>query len=186
MVVCFWIHCMPCTLTKKMKPSVAPWSERKVNKYWWNFIINFMRYLNKNILFIWYLVCLTNGGADPHVPCVFPFIINNITFTECIVDQYGSWCSTAVDSEGVHVSGQGKWGECGPGCPIPPPGNKWNDDFSIIHCFFRFTMIRIFILILCNFIFRNPLRKVYLLLYGRLTERSTRISRCIRTHKCSQ
>ena len=58
------------------------------------------------------------------VPCVFPFMINNITFTECIVDQYGSWCSTAVDSEGVHVSGQGKWGECGPGCPIPPPGNK--------------------------------------------------------------
>ena len=66
--------------------------------------------------------CLTNGGADPNVPCVFPFIIDGITYNECIVDQYGPRCSTAVDSSGNHISGQGKWGFCGPGCPIPPAG----------------------------------------------------------------
>ena len=30
------------------------------------------------------------------------------------------WCSTFVDDNGHHVGGQGKWGNCGPGCPIPP------------------------------------------------------------------
>ena len=68
----------------------------------------------------WYLECLTNGGADPNVPCVFPFIFNDITFTECIDASHGLWCSTAVDSEGVHVSGQ--WGYCSSGCPVPPEG----------------------------------------------------------------
>ena len=38
------------------------------------------------------------------------------------------WCSTQVDDDGSHVGGQGKWGNCGPGCPIPedprsPDGN---------------------------------------------------------------
>ena len=35
-----------------------------------------------------------------------------------MLDNDGAWCSTEVDDDGVHVSGQGKWGICGPGCPI--------------------------------------------------------------------
>ena len=27
------------------------------------------------------------------------------------------WCSTKVDDNGVHISGQGKWGYCGQECP---------------------------------------------------------------------
>ena len=30
------------------------------------------------------------------------------------------WCSTQVDETGHHIGGRGKWGNCGPGCPIPP------------------------------------------------------------------
>ena len=41
-----------------------------------------------------------------------------MTYHECVVDNDGAWCSTEVDDDGVHVSGQGKWGICGPGCPI--------------------------------------------------------------------
>ena len=27
------------------------------------------------------------------------------------------WCSTKVDNNGAHISGQGKWGYCDPDCP---------------------------------------------------------------------
>ena len=30
------------------------------------------------------------------------------------------WCSTEVDDDGTHIGGKGKWGNCAPGCPIPP------------------------------------------------------------------
>ncbi len=51
------------------------------------------------------------------------------------------WCSTLVDETGHHVGGQGKWGNCGPGCPIPPddrpPQEKGKGDnntaSSLIH-----------------------------------------------------
>ena len=78
--------------------------------------------LHYNFIVECILECLTVGGADPNVPCIFPFIIDGNSYTECVVDQYGKWCSTGVDSQGVHLAGQGKWGDCGPGCPIPPPG----------------------------------------------------------------
>ena len=34
--------------------------------------------------------------------------------------EHKAWCSTAVDDDGYHIGGQGKWGHCGPGCVIPP------------------------------------------------------------------
>jgi len=52
-------------------------------------------------------------------PCVFPFkwIRTNKTYTTCTLD-FGSefWCSTQVDDEGYHVSGN--WGECDASCPV--------------------------------------------------------------------
>ena len=32
------------------------------------------------------------------------------------------WCSTLTDEIGKHVNGQGKWGNCGPDCPLPVNG----------------------------------------------------------------
>ena len=32
-------------------------------------------------------------------------------------DDNRPWCSTKVDDNGVHISGQGKWGYCDPECP---------------------------------------------------------------------
>ena len=34
--------------------------------------------------------------------------------------SFQPWCSTEVDDNGHHKGGRGKWGNCGPGCPIPP------------------------------------------------------------------
>ena len=62
--------------------------------------------------------CMTISGPSSNVPCIFPFTFNYVTHHECLVDNDGAWCSTEVDDDGVHVSGQGKWGICGPGCPI--------------------------------------------------------------------
>jgi hypothetical protein len=69
--------------------------------------------------------CLTDGGADPGRPCALPFLFNGITYNECSWEQAEddkAWCSTLVDGDGLHVSGRGKWGSCGPGCPIPDNG----------------------------------------------------------------
>ena len=70
-------------------------------------------------------VCVTISGADPNLPCIFPFRFNGVTHNKCTWDQahlteHKAWCSTLVDETGHHVGGQGKWGNCGPGCPIPP------------------------------------------------------------------
>ena len=38
----------------------------------------------------------------------------------CPIDPEDSskrWCSTQVDSNGVHVGGGGHYGQCGPSCP---------------------------------------------------------------------
>ena len=66
--------------------------------------------------------CMTNGGASPNSKCIFPFIFDGETINTCTqVDGSDiAWCSTLVDENGKHVGGQGKWGNCGPGCPIPP------------------------------------------------------------------
>ena len=65
---------------------------------------------------------MTNGGPSSNVPCVFPFIFDGETFNECPLDDDGAWCSTLVDANGIHVGGQDKWGNCGPGCPIRQTG----------------------------------------------------------------
>merc|ERR1719445_894473 len=51
--------------------------------------------------------------------CVFPFIYSGRIHDRCTsIDGDAPWCSTAVDSSGVHISGQGMWEYCtDPACP---------------------------------------------------------------------
>ena len=70
-------------------------------------------------------ICVTDSGATAHQPCIFPFQFNGVLYNECTwtsahLTEHKPWCSTFVDESGHHVGGQGKWGNCGPGCPIPP------------------------------------------------------------------
>ena len=67
--------------------------------------------------------CLTVPGLpNGHVnaTCVFPFIHKGRTYDSCkrLIRQSpgDGWCSTGVDSDGVHV--KGNWGLCGPDCPL--------------------------------------------------------------------
>ena len=69
--------------------------------------------------------CMINGGPSPNTKCIFPFKFSGLTRYSCIWDSSAytnnkSWCSTLVNESGKHVGGQGKWVNCGPGCPIPP------------------------------------------------------------------
>jgi len=70
-------------------------------------------------------ICVTVSGASPGLPCIFPFRFNGAVHYECTWDQahlteHLAWCSTQVDETGHHIGGQGKWGNCGEGCPVPP------------------------------------------------------------------
>ncbi|XP_040583657.2 LOW QUALITY PROTEIN: low-density lipoprotein receptor-related protein 2 [Lepeophtheirus salmonis] len=70
-------------------------------------------------------VCVTTSGATVGKPCIFPFQFNGVIHTQCTWDQahlteHKPWCSTQVNENGHHIGGQGKWGNCGPNCPIPP------------------------------------------------------------------
>ena len=65
------------------------------------------------------------SGASAHKPCIFPFRFNGVVYTQCTwvsahLTEHKPWCSTEVDESGHHIGGQGKWGNCGSGCPIPP------------------------------------------------------------------
>ena len=67
--------------------------------------------------------CLTIAHDDgPQVgkPCVIPFTINGEVKDGCLWEKNESkpWCSTKVDENGAHVSGQEQWGYCGSNCPI--------------------------------------------------------------------
>jgi hypothetical protein len=67
---------------------------------------------------------VTDSGAAPGKPCIFPFKFNGVVYFECTWDmahltEEKAWCSTEVDPTGHHKSGQGKWGSCGKGCPVP-------------------------------------------------------------------
>ena len=81
-------------------------------------------------------ICVTVAGASKGKPCIFPFKFNGVLYSECTWNQahlteHKAWCSTLVDASGTHVGGQGKWGNCGPGCPVPPddrPGSAGSDD----------------------------------------------------------
>ena len=71
-------------------------------------------------------------GGTQRKPCIFPFMVLgrssnglNVTYDTCthILDPDGRfWCSTKVDENGVHQSGN--WGHCDQGdaqgdCPLP-------------------------------------------------------------------
>ena len=53
---------------------------------------------------------------------MFPFTFNSVTFVSCAEWVYGGtsqgekWCSTKVDTAGVHVNGAGHYGFCSSDC----------------------------------------------------------------------
>ena len=49
---------------------------------------------------------------------MFPFIFDGKIHRGCPKDNDGYWCSTKVDSKGVHIGEQGNWGLCGENCPF--------------------------------------------------------------------
>ena len=54
---------------------------------------------------------------------MFPFTYKGVTYYSCTaVDEADGldWCSTKVDSAGVHVTGEGGWAHCAPHCPRQP------------------------------------------------------------------
>merc|ERR550532_1228802 len=66
--------------------------------------------------------------------CKFPFEFRGKVFASCTTDfdpENRSWCSTKVDSQGVHISGQGEYGYCPASCRAnilttpPPPAQAW-------------------------------------------------------------
>ena len=74
-------------------------------------------------------VCITESGASPNLPCIFPFQYGGVNHTTCIWDkahltEHKPWCSTLVDEVGHHVEGQSNWGNCGPDCRISPDKRK--------------------------------------------------------------
>ena len=77
--------------------------------------------------------CFTVGGKDPGKQCVFPFTQSGITYQSCTNAGYGSgrvyYCATDIDRrtvlenndtafEDIDVWERGKWGYCGPECPM--------------------------------------------------------------------
>ena len=62
--------------------------------------------------------CVTVSGPDTGSACVFPFTFNSVTYVSCAEWVYGGinqgekWCSTKVDTSGVHVNGEGNYGFC--------------------------------------------------------------------------
>merc|ERR1712154_294074 len=69
--------------------------------------------------------CSVVSGPAAGSTCVFPFSYAGVTHNSCAEWIYGgtgtgsTWCSTLVDSSGVHVNGQGNYGFCGPDCASP-------------------------------------------------------------------
>jgi len=56
-------------------------------------------------------VCVTESGATPNLPCVFPFRHWGKTYWTCTTDgDKKPWCSTKVDRYGNHQLGN--WGDC--------------------------------------------------------------------------
>merc|ERR1712115_383882 len=68
--------------------------------------------------------CTTVSGPGAGADCVFPFTFSGTTYVSCTEWIYGGenqgskWCSTKVDSQGVHVNGEGNYGFCGADCNI--------------------------------------------------------------------
>merc|ERR1712012_1298689 len=62
--------------------------------------------------------CVTSSGPAAGQACVFPFTFSGVTYNSCADWIYGgqaagtTWCSTKVDSSGVHVNNEGNYGFC--------------------------------------------------------------------------
>ena len=66
----------------------------------------------------------SGSGSSSCGNCVFPFTFAGRVHTTCttIDGDAQPWCSTNVDSSGVHVSGGGHWEYCSSDCPgVNPP-----------------------------------------------------------------
>jgi hypothetical protein len=62
-------------------------------------------------------------GPQANKPCIFPFVIGNVTYNECTIvhDPVSRpWCSTKVNADGKHVADLNEWGYCDPGIFIVP------------------------------------------------------------------
>ena len=117
-------------------------------------------------------VCTTDSGAAPNLPCIFPFKFNGAVHTSCIWDmahltEHKAWCSTLVDDTGHHVGGQGKWGNCGPGCPIPPDNrNDTSPGSGTVKVplpgktYFLITTYLKYYFLKCSSVVASPARKV--------------------------
>ena len=89
-------------------------------------ILQDLRYQHfENILHL-FSACRTIGGPDPYQRCIFPFIWSGQKYYGCPVDPNNNairWCSTSVDRNGYHVTGQGRYGYCDNSCPDHRPLN---------------------------------------------------------------
>ena len=103
-------------------------------------------YLPLISLQLMWLVNFIFSGPQTNKSCVFPAeIYNQITkdfdtYYGCDIDgEERPWCSTKVDENGVHIAGQGNWGDCGPDCPTQEESLKpqftWRKDDT-----FRMTL----------------------------------------------
>ena len=61
-------------------------------------------------------ICTTIRGPRPDKPCVFPFIFNGESKTNCIKGQLRPepWCATKVNDDNEYI--RGEWGICGESC----------------------------------------------------------------------
>ena len=75
--------------------------------------------------------------------CILPFRYKGRTYDACTLKDADKtnnepWCSTKVDRSGQHVTGKGKWGNCGQGCPLPDipdnDGKLFSKFFTLINC----------------------------------------------------
>ena len=98
--------------------------------------------------------CRTIGGpVGPGSQCQLPFIFQGTTYFGCpvdLVDNTKTWCSTKIDENGVHVSGQGAYGFCSSTCPkhvedqapidVPTTcSNSAEECRPTVQCAFQFT-----------------------------------------------
>lgn len=84
--------------------------------------------------------CRTEGGGNSNRKCLFPFIFREKIYRGCTNDYDPNgrlWCSTLVDENGNHISGQGEWGYCSNNCPIDDPDVCKTEDN--IKCVFPFN-----------------------------------------------
>jgi len=65
-------------------------------------------------------LCVTKSGPSSNQPCIFPFTWRGKKYNGCATnpdDSSQRWCSTKVDSNGNHITGQRNWGYCDSKCP---------------------------------------------------------------------